>query len=409
MSVTRKRVDYLKQFDVFLQSKGYRQPDLVTNTLLQEFVTQSSQAHRHTTLAYAVKLWTEEKWLKLNYTPRKYHKLTPKIETIPEEVLAQVYENFDLFPPPLERLFRLQFVLGCRIGELQVMPRQCLKQEGNQWFILRWIEKRKHWRFYQIHPLVAELVREQQKFLDSEVGCHLDFGKLFCKTSTANKDGAKQGKRFEINPIYLPELLASTIINPWLKDFSEKADLKDKYGNRFYLKSHQFRRTRASIMAYCETEDEYIAAVLGHGSLDQLPHYRQRSIETLEKDASAKGYVDMYGRVTSFKPRKRRYEKLAELLKISTPLGECHRAIMLGDCQYRYACLSCVHHRVTLEDKTKLETDFQQLKRDLQQAQNQKEERRVTEINRLLELLKNRLQALEELEKIQGGQINEEA
>nr|WP_317110685.1 tyrosine-type recombinase/integrase [Chroococcidiopsis sp. SAG 2025] len=239
---------------------------------------------------------------------------------MPEEVLAQVYENFGLFPPPLERLFRLQFVLGCRIGELQIMPRQCLKQEGNQWFILRWIEKRKHWRFYQIHPLVAELVREQQKFLDSQFGCDSDFDKLFCKTSTANKDGARQGKRFEIDPIYLPELLASTIINPWLKNFSEKADLKDKYGNRFYLKSHQFRRTKASIMADCETEDEYIAAVLGHGSLDMLPHYRKRSLEKLEKDASAKGYVDMYGRVTSFKPRKLRYEKLAELLKVSTPL-----------------------------------------------------------------------------------------
>jgi hypothetical protein len=61
----------------------------------------------------------------------------------------------------------------------------------------------------------------------------------------------------------------------------------------------------------------------------------------------------MYGRVTGFKPRKRRYERLAELLKVSTPLGECHRPTMLGDCQYRYACLSCDHHRVTLEDKSK--------------------------------------------------------
>ncbi len=409
LTVTRKRVDYLKQFDVFLESKGYRQPDLVTDNLLQEFVAQGNQVHRNTTIAYAVKLWREEKWIEFNYTPRKYQKSTPKIETIPEEVLYQVYKNFDLFPPPLERLFRLQLVLGCRIGELQRMPRQCLKQEGEQWFILRWIEKRKHWRFYQIHSLVAELVRGQQKFLDSQFGCNSDFDKLFCKTSTANKDGARQGKRFEIDPIYLPELLASTIINPWLKSFREKADLKDKHGNRFYLKSHQFRRTKASIMAYCETEDEYIAVVLGHGSLDQLPHYRQRSMEKLEKDASAKGYVDMYGGVTSFKPRKRRYEKLAELLKVSTPLGECHRAIMLGDCQYRYACLSCDHHRVTLEDKPKLEADFQQLKRELQQAQNRKEERRVTEINRLLDLLKNRLQGLKELEKIKGGKINEKA
>lgn len=408
LSVTRKRVDYLKQLNVFLESQGYRQPDLITNTLLQKFVNQGSQVHRNTTLAYAIKLWREEKWVEFNYTPSKYQKSTPKIETIPEEVLYQIYNKFDLFPPPFERLFRLQLVLGCRIGELQIMPRQCLKQEGNQWFIQRWIEKRKHWRFYQIHPLVAELIREQQKFLNSQFGYNSDFNKLFCKTSTANKDGAKRGKRFEIDPIYLPELLASTTINPWLKDFSEKADLKDKHSNRFYLKSHQFRRTKASIMAHCETEDEYIAVVLGHGSLDQLPHYRKRSIEKLEKDASTKGYVDMYGRVTSFKPRKLRYKKLAELLKVSTPLGECHRPIMLGDCQYRYACLSCNHHRVTKTDKTKLESDFQKLKLDLQQAQNNKEQRRVTEINSLLELLSTRLKGLNELDLIElGKQINE--
>ena len=89
-----------------------------------------------------------------------------------------------------------------------------------------------------------------------------------------------------------------------------------------------FRRTKANIMAYCEAEDEYIAAVLGHGSLDMLPHYRQRSLERLEKEANARGYVDMYGRVTGFKPKKRRYERLAELLKVTTPLGECHRPTM---------------------------------------------------------------------------------
>jgi len=87
-------------------------------------------------------------------------------------------------------------------------------------------------------------------------------------------------------------------------------------------------------MAYCEAEDEYIAAVLGHGSLDMLPHYRKRSLERLEKEANAKNYVDMYGRVTSFKPRKQRYEQLAQIMdiKVSTSLGECHRPTMLGDC-----------------------------------------------------------------------------
>ena len=50
------------------------------------------------------------------------------------------------------------------------MPRQCLKKEGEQWFLLRWVQKRKHWRFYQIHSAVAELVIEQQKFLDKQLG-----------------------------------------------------------------------------------------------------------------------------------------------------------------------------------------------------------------------------------------------
>lgn len=257
-----------------------------------------------------------------------------------------------------------------------------------------------YWKFYPIHFTVAELVTEQQKFLDTQFDCNSKFDKLFSKASSACLDGASQGKRFDIEPVYLPELISSTIISSWLNDFSKKADLKDKYSNRFHLTSHKLRRTKASIMAYCETEDEYIAAVLGHGSLDMLPHYRKRSLERLEKEVDAKGYVDMYGRVTGFKPRKRRYERLAELLKVSTPLGECHRPTMLGDCQYRYACLSCDHHRVTLEDKPKLKTDIKLLQQDFGQAKKSGQERRVTEINRLLGLLKTRLQGLEKLENL---------
>lgn len=145
----------------------------------------------------------------------------------------------------------------------------------------------------------------------------------------------------------------------------------------------------------------------GHSSLDMLPHYRQRSLARLEKEAHTKGYVDKYGRITGFKPRKRRYEKLAQLLKVNTPLGECHRPTMLGDCQYRYACLSCDHHRVTLEDKPQLETDCQHLQQDLEQSQKAGQERRVTEISRLLELLKTRLQSLEQLQNLKGEKANE--
>ncbi len=400
------RVCDLKLLDKFLISFGCTEPQLITESLLHQFIAEGSSLSRKNTITYAINLWKEEQWLDISFTPRKPKKSTPKIEVIPEEVLYQIYEKFDLLPAPLERLFRLQLVLGCRIGEIIKMPRQCLKNEDEQWFLLRWIEKRQHWRFYQIHPLVAELVQEQQRFLNTTFGDKSNFDKLFCTTYLSNKKNPYTLEKFQATPIYQPKIITRQRINGWLKNFSKVADLKDKYGKKFKLSSHMFRRTKASIMAYCEAEDEYIATVLGHGSLDMLPHYRKRSLERLEKEANAKGYVDMYGRVTGFKPRKRRYEKLAELLKVSTPLGECHRPTMLGECQYRYACLSCDHHRVTLEDKPKLEADCQHLQEDLKQAQATGQERRVTEIQRILKLLQNRLQGLEQLQNIKGEKIN---
>lgn len=80
---------------------------------------------------------------------------------------------------------------------------------------------------------------------------------------------------------------------------------------------------------------------------------------------------------------------------------------MLGDCQYRYACLSCAHHRITRDDKAKLEADCEHLQQDLKQAQTAGQERRVTEINHLLELLKNRLWGLEELQELQKDKAND--
>jgi integrase len=370
--------------------------------LLQEFVSEARQAskqERQRHIYYASRLWAEEKWLNIYFVPIRIDKPEPNIKVIPEEILVQVYNKFDLLPPMLERLFRLQFALGWRISEMLVFPRQCLKREGEQWFVKRWIGKRKVWKFHPIHQLIAELIQEQQRFLDEQFGTNSVFDKLFCWISTTPRHGAKlahpNATRFETDPVYQPKLINRQCLALWLRAFSKVANLQDKHGNSFTLTSHLFRRTKASVMAYCETEDEYIAATLGHASLDMLPHYRQRSLERLEKESQAKGYVDMYGRVTTFKPNKRRYEQLAHLMKVSTPLGECHRPKMLGDCQYRYACLRCDHHRVTPEDKPKLEADLKYLQGDLEQAQASGAERRVTEINQLKELIGNRLQGLE--------------
>ena len=229
LNTITRRVSYLKKFDSFLFEEGYIQPELISGSLIEKFITISSQQERQSTITYVSTLWAEEQWLKLPYTPRKYKTKTPSIKAIPEEVLHQIYENLDLFPCPLERLFRLQLVLGCRIGEMLRMPRQCLKKEGEQWFLKRWVQKRKHWRFYQVHPTVAELVREQQKFLEKQLGSNSEFDKLFCKLSTALHDGVegikKTGmKRFDVEPVYFPSVLTYGSVCCWLQDFREIAN-----------------------------------------------------------------------------------------------------------------------------------------------------------------------------------------
>ncbi|MEM6404156.1 MAG: integrase, partial [Cyanobacteria bacterium P01_D01_bin.116] len=67
----------------------------------------------------------------------------------------------------------------------------------------------------------------------------------------------------------------------------------------------------------------------------------------------------------------------------------------------------CGYHRVTEADKPKIEADIKNLEQDLEQANNAGQERRVTEINRLLELLKTRLKGLDKLKNLREG-VNDE-
>jgi len=79
------RVNDLKKLDKFLISEGYNKPEMITDALLQKFINARCLRNRHATITYVVKLWAEEQWLRLSYTPRKYQRPTPKIEIIPED------------------------------------------------------------------------------------------------------------------------------------------------------------------------------------------------------------------------------------------------------------------------------------------------------------------------------------
>lgn len=402
-------VSLLNRLDAYIQNKGWSQPKDLSQNLLRDFIAErqaliskQSLQSEQSLLVYALRLWNEEGWLNVNYIPLKSHRVTPKIEAIPEHLLYEFYGNLHCFPSMLERLFRLQLALGWRIGELLQTPRNCLKHEEEHWYIKRWIEKRKIWQFAQIHPVVAEVVRAQQRFLDAVLDKTSNFDFLFCWLSAAPQHvyrGSINTKRLDTEPAYAPKVLPRQTANAWLRSYGEYIGLKDLENNSFRVTSHMLRRTKAMIMAYCETEDEYIAAVLGHSNLEMLPHYREASLKRLERQSEQNFYVDFHGQVTTFKPKRTRYEQLHDrIMVVHTQLGECHQPWMLEGCELQYACLICKYHRVTLRDRPLLEGDLANLKVDLERAKSYNNTRKITEISRLIEVIEVRLEGLERAE-----------
>ena len=69
LRVVSNRIIYLRQFSKFLVIKGYVSPELITDNLLKEFIYLGCINKRQSTIAYITKLWAEEQWLKLPYTP----------------------------------------------------------------------------------------------------------------------------------------------------------------------------------------------------------------------------------------------------------------------------------------------------------------------------------------------------
>ena len=75
---------------------------------------------------------------------------------------------------------------------------------------------------------------------------------------------------------------------------------------------------------------------------------------------------------------------------------------MLGDCIKRSGCLDCDHFRVTVKDKPYLEADVEKLEKQLVVAIKSEQTRNVTDYKKLIELMKNWLKGIENLENESG-------
>jgi integrase/recombinase XerD len=371
----RQDVHYLNRFSQFLQKKSVLSPEQIDNQLFEEFdyyLKSLKQSPRSISLHYMTlinffNLCRQEGWVEVNtyWFKGKYKNSTPNnddIEYIPEEVWQQLDEHLYHLPEPLQRTVLVIRGTGLRIGELLNLPLDCLRKRGKQWR-LRFLTAK-----YLVEdelPICVELVaviQEQQEYIRHHFGDSYDnlFGS---NNSTGNH---------EYRPA--PRIMKSETFNRWLNKLATEQGICTTEGQVWHFKSHQFRRTVATVMTNAGIRDLIIQKYLRHRSPDMQNHYKHLLKEVLAEEyqelMKETNYVDSTGKLVAVhKPQNPINEMLRrKMYQITTQYGECHRPVLKSPCQTVNACWRCEHWRTSSDDVALLKKDLKRVQTELEIA-----------------------------------------
>ncbi len=336
----------------------------------------------------------QEGWLNINtrWFKGKYKNSTPKsnrIEYIPEEIWEQLDRNLYHLPEPIQRMVLLIRGTGLRIGELLNLPLDCLRKRNNQWRLRFLTEKYKSEDEIPICAELAAIIQEQQEYIRDHFG-----------DSYYNLFGSNDGSH-----IYkpAPRVMTAVTFNNWLNKLSKKQKIQQKNGKIWHFKSHQFRRTVATIMTNAGVRDLIIQKYLRHRSPDMQDHYKHLLKQVLgeEYQELMKGskYVDSTGKlVATHKPQNLITETVRrKMYQITTQYGECHRPVLKSHCQTVNACWRCEHWLTSTADLGYLKEDIQRLENEIEIANKLEMVRQAKELISDRQQLKIRIQGLEKV------------
>ncbi len=375
----------LKKFSLFLKEASIYNFNNLDNQTFDDFdyylrsqsnkLSPSTISTHYGHLSVFFNTCRVEGWLNVNtywFQGRCYFS-KPKlgdIDYIPEEVWNQLQENIHLLPEQIQRMVLVIRATGLRIGELLNLPFDCLRKRNSQWRLrLKETEK------YEIEdelPIEATelvtIIKEQQNYIKTLFGD--SYQNLFCShIGSIIKDS---GWEFQKT---VPKVMCRFTFNKWLNILAKKVNICSKSGQLWHFKSHQFRKTLATILTNAGVRDLIIQKYLRHRSPDMQNYYKHLMKQVIGEEYSElikeKKYVDISGKVvTTVKPNN----PLTELMRrkmhqITTQYGVCHRPNIKSPCQTINACLRCEHWRVTNEDLVYLELDLQRAESELKTSQ----------------------------------------
>jgi integrase/recombinase XerD len=365
----------LNRFSQFIEHKSVFSSSHINDQLFDEYdyylksliLSQNSISLHYTTLINFFNLCREEGWLEVNtyWFKGRYKRSSVKrdeIEYIPEEVWQQLDEHLHHLPEPLQRMVLIIRGTGLRIGELLNLPLDCLRQRDSQWRLRFLTEK---YLTVDELPICEELVvviREQQKYIRQHFGDSYD--KLCNSNSSRGNHDYKPA----------PRVMQASSFNRWLNKLAQEQSICTNEGQIWHFKSHQFRKTFATVMTNAGVRDLIIQKYLRHRSPEMQDYYKRLLKEVLGEEyrelMKGSSYVDSTGKmVAQHQPQNPITELVRrKMYQIVTQYGECHRPILKAPCQTVNACWQCEHWLTSTDDVSALKNDLQRIETELDVA-----------------------------------------
>lgn len=363
-------ISRIKKFSQFISEKSVFNSNQINNQIFDEYdyylkeqgLAQDSISAYHGTLGNFFNLCREEGWLKVNtyWFKGKYKISKPKrdeIEYIPEEIWKQLEDHLHHLPEPIQRMILIIRGTGMRIGELLNLPLECLRNRDRQWRI-RLYETEK----YSIEdelPICEEMVaiiREQQQYIRHHFTNTYD--KLFASNNS-------------INYTPIARIMNRTTFSKRLNNLAQAQKILTKEGSIWHFKSHQFRKTFATVMANAGVRDLIIQKYLRHRSPDMQDYYKHLFNEVLgvehEELMKEKDFFDLNGeRIFTYKPEDIITEAIRrKLYQVTTEVGECHRSLVTEACPTKNACGRCEYFLVSIKDLPILKQDLTRIEAEI--------------------------------------------
>jgi integrase/transposase-like protein len=371
---------YFKHFSEFLSTELYVEGinDLNRQAIInflsylnQRKFSADFRARTLSLLAGFIKTGVINKWFNVeSYLIRKedFPRIPkPLPRYIPDEVVRQLNQHLDTLPEPIMRAVLVIQECGLRIGELCLLPLDCLKQDSKGgWFIQFMRYKMKKESTLPISQALAEVIKEQQAYIQY----HFDnnFQYLFCTR--------KRGHIF----IPVPYTMSNATFTNYLKKLAVQFNIKDNLGKPWNFHTHQFRHTVATRMINNGVPQHIVQRYLGHESSEMTMRYAHIHDETLKKE------IEKFHESTVVNFQGQKVELEETILSTSEDLewfkkniqaralehGYCGRPKMLGGCDIPGfdGCYNCPHWRTNINFLPILKDTLERTNKVIEKARN---------------------------------------